>query len=135
MEGIAHARRSIPEYPKRTVIHRNIPGWTHEHIRDKPPHLGQTRNIGLQSGPPHPGIDPIPAFPDARFRALLDYRLYRLADTKESVDSYDQRAMSTKRKAMYHKMHDHEAFDGTKPVYAMSFLAIFAHYCDREQVH
>ncbi len=43
--------------------------------------------------------------------------------------------MSAKRKAMYHRMYDHAAFDGSEPVYAMRFLAIFAHYCDREQVH
>ena len=43
--------------------------------------------------------------------------------------------MSTKRKAMYHRMHNHEAFDGIEPEYAMRFLGIFARHRDRVQAH
>ena len=74
-------------------------------------------------------------FSEVKFRTLLDYRLYLLSDTRATVDSYDRKIMSTKRKAMHHPMYNHEVFDGSEPVYAMKFLGIFAHHCDREQVH
>ena len=36
---------------------------------------------------------------------------------------------------MYYRMHNHEAFDSSEPVYAMRFLAIFADYCYQELIH
>ena len=79
----------------------------------------------------HPEIAAAIPFSDVRFRVLLDYRLYRFSDMRDTVDSHYRRVMSTRRKAMHDMMYNHEPFDASEPVYAMRFLGIFAHHCDR----
>ena len=135
VEGMAQTHCKLPIYPSRIVdSRRDAAEEEARHPRENFRNLDRRNPGALRTGPPHPDIVATMPFPDVRFRTLLDYRLYRLADMRDDVDSYDRKMMSTKRKVMYHRMYNHEIFDGSKQVYAMRFFGIFALHCDRERV-
>ena len=109
--------------------------WQMPSIHDPVPVRNTGHSLCLCMGPAHPDIPPTLPFPGIRFRALMDYRLYHLEGTRPTMTPQDRKSMSSKKKSLYHSMRNHEKFDGSELVYAMRFLAIFAHNCDQELIH
>ena len=98
VEVMAHAQaKAHVDEARRKVVDHQGRKWREESQGNSRPGVGI-----LRMGSSHPYIVATIPFPDVRFRALLDYRLYRLADVREDVDSYDRKMMSAKKKAMYH---------------------------------
>ena len=97
-EGI---HRGVPQIPTHNqIMNQDIGQRNYEEdqlslqtpsIHEPVPVQNTGHSLDLCMGPAHPDIPPTLLFPDIRFRALMDYRLYRLEDTRPTITVQDRK--------------------------------------------